>query len=942
MSSFSAAAATSAVGVTPSAPTSADESLSSAGLNEAKSTEVPDSEHEAATNLMKVFSLGRSASTLDECRLLTRGILASPPHAAILPQLICYLRNHAKSLGQGQGKGEKKVAETMAVALFMEDPPAGKMLMRMLVCYGSWKSLSTILEQCDEENSTGSGKGKSGANWSGEDGSPFTELVSHIHELFACQLKQDLSRLDSSIGAVSNCSKFAPHEGRSKNSGKHADCIARLLFGKAKVRSIRREYRKLRSKINEANGYMADRMLAMGRAGDLDPARITAGYFAKSRRALLNLPKPASVKNAAPPASKKRRYDDPARIDLRRRVLQFSSNVSNIPAPSSIAELAESMLAWDDGDDGLDIILNLTYERALMELTSRIKGRTNEVMKLRKALGKDEDGSSSVSLLREVLVAVDVSRSQSHCLHVCALMCLLFADASDKLAEGEAGKSIVRDHWCCIFDRGASNVQIPPRSCEASPTTTPIYRLVELTKVFRAGVPRSSSENSRNLMESVDVGAAIDSILELQSGLSTKHDILLCSDFNGDEAVTAAERYSAATDGGTICAWKMSAPHRVRGRKISWDPSNPQIDICFVLDTTGSMGRWINACKEQVVAILDALQGEPETTTMPVSCSFVSYKDFGDANHLEVHPWSNANDTNAMRELRSFIASLRASGGGDIEEDVAGGFEKARDLMAARSAPSIKLVLLIADAAGHGYPMGRPNHGGVDQKKRLESVTRDLCDRLGCELLLTRITGHTTSMREDMDSWLASYRTFVDEFSLAGASSAVFKDKIIASLKEVVAHAVSPPSAKGIDVYGGCDFGVMTSLCTTRLAEFMAEVNEAEREEESNDAGALSDKKGSVKSKLSAPSAFQNMLAKCTSDDYDIVRTAMGALNSGVFANYTPPSGHGLAEASVRALIDAGATLSDIEAAGYPKSIVKLFETVIESRMTRGAAKKNL
>ena len=32
-------------------------------------------------------------------------MLASAPHAAVLPQVICYVRNHGKSVGPGRGAG---------------------------------------------------------------------------------------------------------------------------------------------------------------------------------------------------------------------------------------------------------------------------------------------------------------------------------------------------------------------------------------------------------------------------------------------------------------------------------------------------------------------------------------------------------------------------------------------------------------------------------------------------------------------------------------------------------------------------------------------------------------------------------------------------------------------------------------------------------------------
>ena len=87
-----------------------------------------------------------------------------------------------------------------------------------------------------------------------------------------------------------------------------------------------------------------------------------------------------------------------------------------------------------------------------------------------------------------------------------------------------------------------------------------------------------------------------------------------------------------------------------------------------------------------------------------------------------------------------------------------------------------------------------------------------------------------------------------------------------------------------------------------------------------------------------AASAFANMLAKCTGEDYALVRVAMGAIRSGVFASYVAEAGPGLTEASVRALVDAGATLPELKEAGYPESVLNVFEEVATARLTRGAA----
>jgi hypothetical protein len=77
-------------------------------------------------------------------------------------------------------------------------------------------------------------------------------------------------------------------------------------------------------------------------------------------------------------------------------------------------------------------------------------------------------------------------------------------------------------------------------------------------------------------------------------------------------------------------------------------------------------------------------------------------------------------------------------------------------------------------------------------------------------------------MCKDMDSWLQGAKTFVDQFDIAnGIAETVFQDKVLASLQQVVAHAVAPASSEGVDVYGGVDFGVTTTLATTRMSAKM-------------------------------------------------------------------------------------------------------------------------
>ena len=73
--------------------------------------------------------------------------------------------------------------------------------------------------------------------------------------------------------------------------------------------------------------------------------------------------------------------------------------------------------------------------------------------------------------------------------------------------------------------------------------------------------------------------------------------------------------------------------------------------------------------------------------------AFIGYKDFDEPGHLLSCPFGS------MADVRSLLASLEASGGGDIAEDVGGGLQLADGL--AWSAP-LKVLVHFLDAPPHG------------------------------------------------------------------------------------------------------------------------------------------------------------------------------------------------------------------------------------------------
>jgi Mg-chelatase subunit ChlD len=132
------------------------------------------------------------------------------------------------------------------------------------------------------------------------------------------------------------------------------------------------------------------------------------------------------------------------------------------------------------------------------------------------------------------------------------------------------------------------------------------------------------------------------------------------------------------------------------------------LDLCFVMDATGSMGHYIKATRS-------ALQGFAQriyhlALKPNVAYSLVLYRDHPphsqatfDQQHIECYPFSESID-----DLQQALEQARAhGGGGDGPEAVADGLYHAcnNPHMHWRS-DARKIIVLVGDSAPHGF--GRP------------------------------------------------------------------------------------------------------------------------------------------------------------------------------------------------------------------------------------------
>ena len=136
--------------------------------------------------------------------------------------------------------------------------------------------------------------------------------------------------------------------------------------------------------------------------------------------------------------------------------------------------------------------------------------------------------------------------------------------------------------------------------------------------------------------------------------------------------------------------------------------SAKQLDLCLLLDCTGSMASWIERSKDTLGEIIDTVKSN--NPDLNVRVCFVGYRDIEDRERFSIKDFSD--DVN---DVKKFIATVSANGGGDFPEDVQGGFNKALNMK--WGADSVKQVFHIFDAPGHGkdicdggddYPAGSP------------------------------------------------------------------------------------------------------------------------------------------------------------------------------------------------------------------------------------------
>jgi len=210
-----------------------------------------------------------------------------------------------------------------------------------------------------------------------------------------------------------------------------------------------------------------------------------------------------------------------------------------------------------------------------------------------------------------------------------------------------------------------------------------------------------------------------------------------------------------------------------------------RVDLAFVIDCTGSMAPYIESVKANIKHIVR--QVARTNGNLQIRLAVVAYRDISDVDRYEVFDF-----VTCIESFEESVGKLRAFGGNDAPEDMAGGIQKANGL--SWNNPT-RIAFLIADAPCHGsefhrladsYPGGTP---GI-------SIVNELRDLLKCHDTNGTMSIHFGSITSHTDAMIERFRTGY------GIDLSVRSVKDTTKLKDTVTSSVRRSIFKTMTVTG--------------------------------------------------------------------------------------------------------------------------------------------
>ncbi len=124
-------------------------------------------------------------------------------------------------------------------------------------------------------------------------------------------------------------------------------------------------------------------------------------------------------------------------------------------------------------------------------------------------------------------------------------------------------------------------------------------------------------------------------------------------------------------------------------------PTKPRIEVCFVLDTTGSMSGLIEDAKQKIWSIANEMISAKPTPELKIG--LIGYRDRGDEYVVKSFKLTDDIDS-----IYAHLRAFEAGGGGDTPESVNEALAEAIDKMPwSQDRKVLKIVFLVGDAPPH-------------------------------------------------------------------------------------------------------------------------------------------------------------------------------------------------------------------------------------------------
>lgn len=159
----------------------------------------------------------------------------------------------------------------------------------------------------------------------------------------------------------------------------------------------------------------------------------------------------------------------------------------------------------------------------------------------------------------------------------------------------------------------------------------------------------------------------------------------------------------------TVCAAALFATAALALDKAEAKPTRPRMEVCFVLDTTGSMSGLIEGAKQKIWSIANEMVSAKPTPDLRLG--LVAYRDRRD--DYVVKSFDLTNDIDAVY---ASLKSFSAGGGGDMPESVNEALHQAVTKMSWSADRSVlRIIFLVGDAPPHMDYANAPQYPEICQ-----------------------------------------------------------------------------------------------------------------------------------------------------------------------------------------------------------------------------------